>query len=138
MEHYHIRWSSNGGTNLDWQRFANQEEAQDSARELVKPGEDYVIEQHDGDCPRCAEQTRRFSKILEPVMVSQSWIQAYQATIDEIDPSKLHELVMAAETAILLRYQELPSEKSLERESLDRACDGLLQIKTERLGWPRR
>jgi hypothetical protein len=69
---------------------------------------------------------------------SQSWIEAYQAAVEETDPEKLHERVMAAETAIYLRWQELASspEGCIELESIERACDGLLQIKTERLGWP--
>jgi predicted ATPase with chaperone activity len=69
---------------------------------------------------------------------SQSWIQAYQAAVEETDSEKLHERVMAAETAIYLRWQELASSPDghVEHKSIERACDGLLQIKTERLGWP--
>ncbi|MGA7623021.1 MAG: hypothetical protein WCA91_05520 [Candidatus Acidiferrales bacterium] len=69
---------------------------------------------------------------------SQSWVQAYQAAVQETDPTKLHERVMAAESAIYLRWIELKSSSDghLEREAIDRACAGLPQIKSERLRWP--
>jgi ActR/RegA family two-component response regulator len=51
MTHYHIRWS--GKALLDWQRFNTPEEAKESARQLVRQGETYGIEQHDETCPRC-------------------------------------------------------------------------------------
>ena len=51
MTHYHIRWS--GKVLLDWQRFDTPEEAQASARQLVRHGETYTIEEHDEACPRC-------------------------------------------------------------------------------------
>ncbi len=51
MTHYHIRWS--GKALLDWQRFSTPEEAKESARQLVRQGETYIIEQHDETCPRC-------------------------------------------------------------------------------------
>ena len=52
MPHYHIRWSSN--PTLDWEAFPTSAEAQAQAEQLVKPAESYVIEQVDGDCPRCS------------------------------------------------------------------------------------
>ena len=51
MIHYHIRWS--GKVPLDWQRFSTPEEARISAKELVRRGETYVIEEYDETCPRC-------------------------------------------------------------------------------------
>jgi hypothetical protein len=51
MTHYHIRWS--GRVLLDWQRFSTPEEAKASARQLVRQGETYIIEEHDETCPRC-------------------------------------------------------------------------------------
>ena len=51
MTHYHIRWS--GKALLDWQRFSTPEEAKASARQLVRQGETYIIEEHDEACPRC-------------------------------------------------------------------------------------
>jgi hypothetical protein len=54
MTHYHIRWS--GKVLLDWQRFNTPEEAKASARQLVRPGETYTIEeQNDETCPRCQD-----------------------------------------------------------------------------------
>lgn len=53
MTHYHIRWSN---TKLDWEPFKTEAEAQIRAKELVRPGETYTIEQLDGDCPQCATQ----------------------------------------------------------------------------------
>jgi hypothetical protein len=51
MTHYHIRWS--GKVLLDWQRFSTPEEAKASAKQLVRQGETYIIEEHDETCPRC-------------------------------------------------------------------------------------
>ena len=51
MTHYHIRWSVK--VLLDWQRFNTPEEAKASARQLVRRGETYIIEEHDETCPRC-------------------------------------------------------------------------------------
>jgi hypothetical protein len=51
MPHYHIRWSN---SKLDWEAFPTSEEAQASAEQLLMRGESYVIEQVDGDCPRCS------------------------------------------------------------------------------------
>ena len=51
MTHYHIRWS--GKAVLDWQCFSTHEEAKASARQLVRLGETYTIEEHDEACPRC-------------------------------------------------------------------------------------
>jgi hypothetical protein len=51
MTHYHIRWS--GKVLLDWQRFSTPEEAKASARQLVRMGETYTIEEHDEACSRC-------------------------------------------------------------------------------------
>jgi hypothetical protein len=51
MAHYHIRWS--GKAVLDWQCFSTHEEAMASARQLVRQGETYIIEEHDETCQRC-------------------------------------------------------------------------------------
>ena len=51
MTHYHIRWS--GQALLDWQCFSTPEEAKASARQLVRQGETYIIEEHDEACARC-------------------------------------------------------------------------------------
>ena len=57
-DHFHIRWSNPSGSNLDWEDFANREDAEGRAKELVRPDESYTIEQFDGNCPRCAATTR--------------------------------------------------------------------------------
>ena len=57
LPHYHIRWS--GKTTLDWERFSERAEAEASARQLMRPGEAYTIEEHDGTCPRCQETMKR-------------------------------------------------------------------------------
>jgi GAF domain-containing protein len=51
MPHYHIRWSD---SKLDWQAFSRPDVAQAQAEQLVRLGESYVIEQVDGNCPRCS------------------------------------------------------------------------------------
>jgi hypothetical protein len=50
MFHYHIRWADG---KLDWEAFPSEDEAKVSAKQLMRPDETYVIEQLDGDCPRC-------------------------------------------------------------------------------------
>jgi hypothetical protein len=51
MNHYHISWS--GKKEVDWERFQTREEADAGAKQLVRPGERYTIEQFDEDCPWC-------------------------------------------------------------------------------------
>lgn len=51
MTHYHIRWS--GNVLLDWECFSTSAEAEASAKQLVRQGETYVIEEHGETCPRC-------------------------------------------------------------------------------------
>jgi hypothetical protein len=50
--HYLIRWSSAA---LYWQRFNTHAEANERARQPMRPGETYTIEERDVDCPRCLE-----------------------------------------------------------------------------------
>lgn len=52
MNHYHIRWVN---SNLDWQAFQTEDHAKEEAERLKHPNEQYVIEAHDGDCPRCKD-----------------------------------------------------------------------------------
>ena len=52
MVHYHIRCSE---SKLDWEAFRTQQEAETEARQFVRPGESYTIENFDGNCPRCAD-----------------------------------------------------------------------------------
>jgi len=62
MTHYHIRWSRN--LQLDWERFNSPKEAEASARQLLRRGEAYAIEEHDETCPRC--QATRNAKSMRP------------------------------------------------------------------------
>jgi hypothetical protein len=50
--HYHIRWS--GRVELDWEPFGTRAEAESGAKELVRLGETYTVEQYDATCLRCA------------------------------------------------------------------------------------
>jgi hypothetical protein len=56
----------------------------------------------------------------------------------ESDEQKLTELVYAAESAIVLRLQELNNSRDdpEERIEIKRAVADLLVIKTHKLGWP--
>jgi hypothetical protein len=51
MIHYHIRWSN---SELDWEPFCTQEEAEVSALDLVLLDESYIIQQFDEACSACA------------------------------------------------------------------------------------
>jgi hypothetical protein len=51
MTHYHIRWS--GSAQLDWERFNTPAEAEASAKQLLRHGETYMIEEHNRACSRC-------------------------------------------------------------------------------------
>jgi len=55
MIHYHIRWAN---SKLDWDVFQTAEEAKTTAERLRLPGENYVIEERDGDCQNCKTLTR--------------------------------------------------------------------------------
>ena len=60
MTHYHIRWS--GREVLDWEAFSNHADAEASAKELVRWGESYTIEELNGNCPRCGEAKKSKSQ----------------------------------------------------------------------------
>jgi hypothetical protein len=53
VNHFHIHWTRAHESKLDWDIFNTPEEAEAAAKQLVLPHETYVIEQFDGDCPRC-------------------------------------------------------------------------------------
>jgi hypothetical protein len=55
--HYHIRWSN---SELDWERFSTSQEAEQAARQLVRPGETFTLEQVDEkNCMHCPEVCKR-------------------------------------------------------------------------------
>jgi len=80
------------------------------------------------------------------------WRKLYESCVSETNPNKLRKLVFELEDAIVLRYHDLgcepnvpngikvPSGSSESEEllALRRAADRLLQLKIEKLGWPRR
>jgi len=51
MVHYHIRWSN---SQLDWEAFCTQVEAEASALDLVLPDESYIIQEFDETCSECS------------------------------------------------------------------------------------
>jgi len=65
MPHYHIRWSN---SKLDWEVFSTSDEAQAQAEQLVRVGESYVIEQVDGDCPRCSSLRNLAGRNVAPTV----------------------------------------------------------------------
>jgi hypothetical protein len=69
MPHYHVRWSN---STLDWEAFPSPEGARAQAEQLVRPGESYVIEQVDGDCPRCNSLLNRAERNAEPTQKADS------------------------------------------------------------------
>ena len=52
MPHYHIRWS---GDVLDFEPFDSRAEAEAGAKQMVRPGETYTIEEHGADCAKCRQ-----------------------------------------------------------------------------------
>ena len=67
-----------------------------------------------------------------------SWRQLYLNAQREKGLERITTAVLAAEAAIFERWQELDqvSGHIEERKQLREACDELLILKTERLGWP--
>jgi hypothetical protein len=59
VRHYHIRWSSSA---LDWEAYGSARLAEASAKNLVRHGESFTIEQFGSDCERCHQVSTRTSK----------------------------------------------------------------------------
>jgi hypothetical protein len=51
MTHYHIRWSN--ALAMNWERYATREEAEASARQQMRSGQTYTIEELGEGCTRC-------------------------------------------------------------------------------------
>jgi hypothetical protein len=66
------------------------------------------------------------------------WRNLLQEAANETDSGRLNEKVQAAEAAIFLRLQELSvlPDNQQELEALQKACEELLKIQTQRLKWP--
>ena len=54
--HYHIRWVWLNA--LDWERHDTHAQAEESAKQLSRPAERYVIEQFNEACVRCRTKAR--------------------------------------------------------------------------------
>lgn len=55
--HHHIRWVSSGA--VDWERHETRTQAEESAKQLSRKGEEYSIEEFDEACLECAALTGR-------------------------------------------------------------------------------
>jgi hypothetical protein len=67
-----------------------------------------------------------------------NWSDAYQMALVERDLEKMLKHVYATEEAMFLRWRELrPSDgHDEELRKMDLACEDLLRIKIDELGWP--
>jgi hypothetical protein len=54
MNHFHVRWDN---SKVDWEAFQTEEQAKAQGERLKRPGENYVIEERDGDCQLCRKLT---------------------------------------------------------------------------------
>jgi hypothetical protein len=66
------------------------------------------------------------------------WKVAAEKAARELDTEKFRHHVLAAETAIFFRLQELsnPQDHSEERGEIDAVLAELLELKIRKLGWP--
>ena len=66
------------------------------------------------------------------------WQQPYKAALMEFDPTKLEQLVTAAETAIFFRWQTMPARPvgHEERQAIADATNALFTIKRDILKFP--
>jgi hypothetical protein len=72
------------------------------------------------------------------------WLDLYKSCVSETNRDKLEKLVYETEDAIFLRSRELstetypncPPKPIYEVQALRQAAQKLLQLKTEKLGWP--
>jgi hypothetical protein len=66
------------------------------------------------------------------------WQNLLHEAVNEPNSGRLKEKVHAAEAAIFLRLQELSvsPDNQQELEALQKACEELLEIQTQRLKWP--
>lgn len=66
------------------------------------------------------------------------WQQHYENAMLEVDPKKLHQKILNAETAIVQRMQELAksTDSHAERSVISDAIRGLRVLKIEKLKFP--
>lgn len=73
-----------------------------------------------------------------PIVSYPEWQPAYQAALLELDPKRLPERVIAAETAIFNRLQAISgkTDHHAERRAIEDALAGLRVLKRETLAYP--
>jgi hypothetical protein len=71
-------------------------------------------------------------------MTEDAWRDTYRRALNEQNLTKLANVVIAAETAIFMRFQELAGnpDHHAERVEMQTAAKGLLAIKIQKLGYP--
>jgi hypothetical protein len=133
MSHYHIRWS--GKEELDWERFSSLPEAKARARELVRPFENYTIEEYDQACPRCQgvfESEEAHPQVANAALeaglkpsVKYSWQHAVLDAFTEMRSEYLMGKINAAECAISARLRELTPSDMDEQAAIRAALRSL-------------
>jgi hypothetical protein len=99
--HYHIRWS--GHAPLDYERFTTIEEAENSAKELVRPRESYSVEKFDSDCIRCKPPSKESLRQVLAMTVRKSAAEYGALWILNTDSGTLR---MAAQQGFSPRFLE--------------------------------
>ena len=136
MNHYHIRWS--GKDSLDWERFPSRPDAEVQARQLVRPGETYTIEEHGETCPRCRtrfESSTAYEtqepylnpKLSHPTL-RYAWQQAVLDALIEMRPELLPGKIDAARRAISARLREPAPPSADEQTAIQYALHSLLTL----------
>jgi hypothetical protein len=133
MPHYHIHWS--GKDALDWESFGSRAEAEASAKQLVRLGETYTIDERDEDCPRCrtafkwktAYETQE--TYLNPnhnyPIVKYRWQQPVLDAFAESDSECLIRKIAEAQRAISKRLSQLTLADSVEQFAIREALESL-------------
>jgi hypothetical protein len=69
---------------------------------------------------------------------SSTWKEPYLAALKETDQTRLNDLTYETEGAIFFRLRELEGSADYheERNELKAACNDLMTIRTNKLGWP--
>lgn len=66
------------------------------------------------------------------------WQKLFESCVSETNPAKLEKLVSETESGMFLHFRDLPDESNFsdELQALTQAASVLLEIKTNKLGWP--
>lgn len=127
--HYHIRWSTK--ELLDWAAFPSRAEAEASAKQLVRSGETYVIEERDESCPRCLKSFNLKRPARNPNQ-KYSWYQSIREAAEEPNKKRRTKKVMNAHILIARRLAELTPADLDERAALRAAVRTLRSLVPER------